>query len=127
MRGRGPLYDGRAFAPSNGGWWSCGRDVTGHHHSPGSCASRGPRTGGSVKTAKLISVVLIVALTVMLVQPARAEAIEPMTIITIVGAAVLVVAIIAVVVIANVRDEQRGAALEPPMVAVLDPGGAQGL
>jgi hypothetical protein len=50
-----------------------------------------------------------------------------MTIITIVGAAVLVVTIIAVVVIANMRDEQRGATLEAPVLAVLDGGGVQGL
>ncbi len=83
-----------------------------------------------------------------MVQPARAEAMDPMTIITIAGAAVLVVAIIAVVVIANVRDEQRGASLETPTVivpmayapaaaagvappapvlAVVDGGGIQGL
>ena len=112
---------------ANGGWCGCGPELTGNYHSPGSCAARGRRAGGFVKTAKLMSVVLIVALIVMLMQPARAEAIEPMTIITIVGAAVLVIGIIVVVVIANVRDEQRSAALEPPMVAVLDQGGAQGL
>jgi uncharacterized membrane protein len=100
----------------------------GHHHSAGTRARVvGVRTGGFLKTVKFISLVLILALTAMLVQPAKAEAMEPMTIITIVGAAVLVVTIIAVVVIANMRDEQRGATLEAPVLAVVDGGGVQGL
>jgi hypothetical protein len=57
---------------------------------------------------RLVALVLAVVLTVVLVQPARAEALEPTTIILIASAAVAVVLVIAVVIIANIYDTQQG-------------------
>jgi hypothetical protein len=79
-----------------------------------------------VSTIKLIAVVLVVMLGAMLVQPAPAEAIEPLTIITIAGAAVLVLTVIVVVIIANVREGQRDASVDAPMLVAFDAGAVQG-
>ena len=74
-------------------------------------------SGEPVTTFKLIALVVLIAVTGTVVQPARAEALEPMTILTIVGVAVGVVLIIAVVIIANVREKQTGGAGDPVLIA----------
>jgi hypothetical protein len=79
-----------------------------------------------VRTLKLIALVLAVVLAATLVQPAPAEAIEPMTIITIASVAVLVVTVIIVVIIANVREGQREASVDAPMLVAFDAGAVQG-
>jgi hypothetical protein len=57
---------------------------------------------------RFVALVLAVVLTVVLAQPARAEALEPTTILLIAGAAVAVVLVIAVVIIANLYEHQQG-------------------
>jgi hypothetical protein len=57
---------------------------------------------------RFVAFFLAVVLTVVLAQPARAEALEPTTLILIAGAAVAVVLVIAVVIIANLHEAQQG-------------------
>ncbi len=65
--------------------------------------------------SKAVALVVLVAFALLVVTPARAEAMEPTTILILVGAAVILVVIVAYVVIANVREHQRGtAALSEP-------------
>ena len=68
-----------------------------------------------MSATRLIAILLLVTVSVVLLQPARAEAIEPNVILLIVGAGVAVLIIVVVVIIANVREGQRGAAAEPPV------------
>ena len=82
--------------------------------------------GEPVRTFKLITLVVLIAVIGTVVQPARAEAIEPMAAITIAGLAVGVVIIIAVVVIANIREKQTGAAGDPVLIA-LEPTTQEGM
>ena len=72
---------------------------------------------------KCVCVVLLVALGVMVVQPARAEALEPMFISLIVSGAVVVLVLVAILIIANVTEgRQRTAQAVPgpaaPLVAL---------
>ena len=75
-------------------------------------------SGEPVTTFKLIALVVLIAVTGTVLQPARAEAMEPMTVITIVGVAVGVIIIIAVVVIANMRERQTREAGDPVLIAL---------
>ena len=75
-------------------------------------------SGEPVTTFKLIALVVLIAVTGTVLQPARAEAMEPMTVITIVGVAVGVILIIAVVVIANMRERQTREAGDPVLIAL---------
>ena len=75
-------------------------------------------SGEPVTTFKLIALVVLIAVTGTVLQPARAEAMEPMTVLTIVGVAVGVIIIIAVVVIANIRERQTGEAGDPVLIAL---------
>lgn len=59
---------------------------------------------------KALSLVLVVAFVLLVVAPARAEAMEPTTILLIAGAAVVLIVLVAYVIIANVREHQRGTA-----------------
>jgi hypothetical protein len=74
--------------------------------------------GEPVTTFKLIALVVLIAVTGTVLQPAPAEAMEPMTVLTIVGVAIGVIIIIAVVVIANVRERQTGEAGDPVLIAL---------
>jgi hypothetical protein len=56
---------------------------------------------------RLIAFVLILALTVMVATPEKADALEPLTIIAIAGAAVIVIVLIAFLVLANVEGPKR--------------------
>ena len=58
-------------------------------------------------TFKLIAMVVLVALTAMLVQPAKAEAMDPSTIIAIASAAVGALLIVGFLVVANTRESQQ--------------------
>ena len=80
--------------------------------------------GVLVGRIKLISVLVLIALTATLVQPARAEAIEPTVAIAIAGVAVALIIIVVFVVIANVREGQTDSAGVPVMLAY-DAGGVQ--
>ena len=75
-------------------------------------------SGEPVTTFKLIALVVLIAVTGTVLQPARAEAMEPMTVLTIVGVAVGVILIIAVVVIANMRERQTREAGDPVLIAL---------
>jgi formate hydrogenlyase subunit 3/multisubunit Na+/H+ antiporter MnhD subunit len=59
---------------------------------------------------RFVCIVLLVALTAVLVRPARAEAMDPQLILIIVGAGIAVVALIAVVIIANASEGRRRSA-----------------
>ncbi len=65
-------------------------------------------------TTKLATILILVAVLVTAVQPARAEAFEPTTVLLIAGGVAVVVALVAVLVIANVREHQRGEAAVAP-------------
>ena len=60
-----------------------------------------------------LTLIVLVAFTAMVAQPAPAEAFEPTTVMLIVGGVVIVVALVALLVIANVRERQRGEAEAP--------------
>ena len=62
---------------------------------------------------RLIAIVLLVTMSAVLVQPARAEALEGTAVLALVGIGIAVLIIVVVVVIANVREGQRGAAVAP--------------
>ncbi len=69
---------------------------------------------------KCVCVVLLVALGVMVVHPARAEALEPMFISLIVSGAVVVLVLVAILIIANVTEgRQRTVQAVPGPVAPL--------
>jgi len=59
---------------------------------------------------RFVCVVLLVALTAVVVRPARAEAMDPNVILIIVGVGIAVVAVIAVVIIANASEGRRRSA-----------------
>lgn len=59
---------------------------------------------------RFVCIVLLVALTAVVVRPARAEAMDPQLILIIVGAGIAVVALIAVVIIANASEGRRRSA-----------------
>jgi hypothetical protein len=65
---------------------------------------------------------LVVALLVLAVRPAPAEAVDPMVAIAIAGAAVAVVVIVVYLVVANVEGDRRAdagpAGDEPPLLVV---------
>jgi len=67
-----------------------------------------------MSATRLIATLLLVTVSVVMLQPARAEALEPTAVLLIVGVAVAVIIIVTVVIIANVREGQRGTAAEPP-------------
>jgi hypothetical protein len=67
---------------------------------------------------RTLAFVLLVALLLTAVTPARAEAVEATTILFIAGAAVVIVILVTYLVIANVRGERR-AAVEPADAAPL--------
>ena len=69
---------------------------------------------------RLIALVLLVAISAVTLQPARAEALEPTITILIVSAAVAVLIVVVVVVIANVRESQKGAAAPPPLLQLAE-------
>jgi hypothetical protein len=70
-------------------------------------------------TFKLIAMVVLVALTAMLVQPAKAEAMDPSTMMAIASAAVGVLLIVGFLVVANTRDSQQtGAATDDPDIVL---------
>jgi hypothetical protein len=60
-----------------------------------------------VTFAKCVCVVLLTTLIVMVVRPARAEALEPVLISIIISGAVVVVALVAILIIANVAEGRR--------------------
>ena len=59
---------------------------------------------------RFVCIVLLVALTAVVVQPARAEAMDPNLILILVGVGIAVVAVIAVVIIANASEGRRRSA-----------------
>ena len=59
---------------------------------------------------RFVCIVLLVALTAVVVRPARAEAMDPQLIMIIVGAGIAVVLVIAVVIIANASEGRRRSA-----------------
>jgi hypothetical protein len=63
-----------------------------------------------VTCKRFVCIVLLVALTAVVVRPARAEAMDPQLILIIVGAGIAVVALIAVVIIANASEGRRRSA-----------------
>ncbi len=65
----------------------------------------------STSAFRVLAMVLIVALTLTLVAPARAEALEPLTVLAIAGVAVVVVILVAYLIAANARGGR--AAAEP--------------
>ena len=56
---------------------------------------------------RFVCIALLVALTAVVVKPARAEAMDPNVILIIVGAGIAVVAVIAVIIIANASEGRR--------------------
>jgi len=74
-----------------------------------------------VTFTKCVCVLLLAALGVMVVQPARAEALEPMFISMIVGAAVVVVVLVAILIIANVTEgrQRTGEAVPGPVTPLV--------
>jgi hypothetical protein len=67
---------------------------------------------------RCVSLILVVALTIVAVQPTPAEALEPTTILLIVGAGIAVIALVAVLIIANVADKPRSAQGEALLTAL---------
>ena len=59
---------------------------------------------------RFVCIVLLVALTAVLVRPARAEAMDPQVILIIAGVGIAVIALIAVVIIANASEGRRRSA-----------------
>ena len=67
--------------------------------------------------SKLVCVVLLVTVLVLVVKPARAEAMDPILISIIISGAIVVVALVAILVIANMSEGRRRsseAPAEPP-------------
>ena len=64
--------------------------------------------------AKCVCVVLLAMLLVMVVRPARAEALEPVFISMIVSAAIVVVALVAILIIANMSEGRRRSSEDMP-------------
>lgn len=56
---------------------------------------------------RFVCIVLLVALTAVLVRPARAEAMDPQVILIIAGVGIAVIALIAIVIIANASEGRR--------------------
>ena len=69
---------------------------------------------------RLLAIILLVTVTAVTFQPARAEALEGTAVLAIVGVAIAVVIIVVVVIIANVRESHRGTAAEPPLRLVAE-------
>jgi hypothetical protein len=67
-----------------------------------------------VTFAKCVCVVLLAMLLVMVVRPARAEALEPVFISMIVSAAIVVVALVAILIIANMSEGRRRSSEDMP-------------
>ena len=73
--------------------------------------------------SKCVCVMLLVTLLVMVVKPARAEALEPVFISMIVSGAIVVIALVAILIIANMTEgRRRSSEAEPerpaPLVAL---------
>jgi hypothetical protein len=68
---------------------------------------------------KLVSVILVVALMLVAVQPAPAEALDPTTILLIAGAGIAVIALIAILIIANVTEKTPRTAEAEALLAAL--------
>jgi hypothetical protein len=67
-----------------------------------------------VTFTKFVCVVLLVTVLVLVVKPARAEALDPILISLIVSGAIVVVALVAILIIANMSEgRRRGAETEP--------------
>lgn len=64
--------------------------------------------------AKCVGVVLLATLLVMVVRPARAEALEPVFISMIVSGAIVVIALVAILIIANVSEGRRRSSEDTP-------------
>ena len=64
--------------------------------------------------AKCVCVVLLATLLVMVVRPARAEALEPVFISMIVSGAIVVIALVAILIIANMSEGRRRSSVEMP-------------
>jgi hypothetical protein len=73
-----------------------------------------------MSATRLIAILLLVTVSGVLVQPARAEAIEPNVVLLLVGVGVAVIIVVVVVIIANVRESQRGTAAETPVRLVAE-------
>ena len=68
---------------------------------------------------RCLSLVLVVALVAVTMQPTPAEALEPTTILLIAGAGIAVIALIAILIIANVTEKRpRTAQVVTSMVAL---------
>jgi hypothetical protein len=59
---------------------------------------------------RFVCIVLLVALTAVLIRPARAEAMDPQVILIIAGVGIAVIALIAIVIIANASEGRRRSA-----------------
>ncbi len=68
---------------------------------------------------RCVSLVLLVALVVVTVQPAPAEALEPTTILLIAGAGIAVIALIAILIIANVTEKNPRRSQAETLLAAL--------
>ncbi len=80
---------------------------------------------------RLVALVLLLAVTLTFVAPARADAIEPLTMVAIAGAAVVVIVLIAYLIVANARGGREatidvacaeGPSCWPSSAAVVDRG-----
>ena len=68
---------------------------------------------------RCVSLILVVALVAVMVQPTPAEALDPTTILLIAGAGIAVIALIAILIIANVTEKSpRSAQVVTSMVAL---------
>jgi hypothetical protein len=67
-----------------------------------------------VTFAKCVCVVLLATLLVMVVRPARAEALEPVFISMIVSGAIVVIVLVAILIIANVSEGRRRSSEKMP-------------
>lgn len=75
-------------------------------------AGPGPAVRWGMKPHWMVALVLVIALLVTAVTPARAEAMEVGTVLALVGAAIVVVILVTYLIVANARGERRAAA--PP-------------
>jgi hypothetical protein len=68
---------------------------------------------------RCVSLILVVALMIVVVQPAPAEALDPTTILLIAGAGIAVIALIAILIIANVTEKTPRTAQAEALLAAL--------
>jgi hypothetical protein len=83
---------------------------------------------GAMKTRQLLAMMLVVALLVLALRPAPAEAIDPFVVGAIAGAAVAVLVIVVYLVVANVEGDKRTEAVpveaDAPMLVYVTPATA---